>query len=306
MSDISSDAAPSGASDDPDQRTTGQSTPDQSSTGAAGRGLLTRLFGSRAASDPASESAENRIESGAAILPGLGNLRRLRVADVAIPKAEIVAVPSTIDHADLIEVFRKSGFSRLPVFNETLDKPMGLLLLKDLVLRDGFELKGGAPLDGLLRPLMYVPSSMSLLVLLQKMQTERMHMALVIDEYGGVDGLLTIEDLLEQVVGEISDEHDTEDDALWQQADDGSWLIQARASLEDLHDAIGIDLSAGLDDEDVDTLGGVVFVLLGRVPARGEVIVHPAGPEIQVLDADPRRVKRLRLRPEGPSAPPAE
>ena len=296
MSDISSDAASTGASDDPDQ----------SATGASGRGLLTRLFGSRSASDAASETPDLRHANGAHALPGLGNLRRLRVADVAIPKAEIVAVPNTIDHADLIEVFRKSGFSRLPVFNETLDKPMGLLLLKDLVLRDGFDLKGDAPLDPLLRPLMYVPSSMSLLVLFQKMQAERMHMALVIDEYGGVDGLLTIEDLLEQVVGEISDEHDTEDDALWQRAEDGSWLIQARASLDDLRTAIGVDLTEGLEDEDVDTLGGVVFVLLGRVPARGEVIAHPAGPEIQVLDADPRRVKRLRLRPEGPSAPPAE
>ena len=296
MSDISTGPEAQGAQDDPDQST----------DNPQGRSLLGRLFGALNASDSNDTPAAPR-QTGDPILPGLSKLKKMRVADVSVPKAEIVAVPRDIERDALIDVFRKSGFSRLPVFNETLDKPMGLLLLKDLVLRDGLDLTDdGRGLDDLLRPLLYVPPSMSLLVLLQKMQTERMHMALVIDEYGGVEGLLTIEDLLEQVVGQIDDEHDTDDDALWHKADDGSWLIQARAPLEDLKEALGIDLTIGLEDEDVDTLGGVVFVLLGRVPARGEVIAHPAGPELQVLDADPRRVKRLRLRPDGPSAPPAE
>ena len=290
MSDLSSGSVPSAdAEGDADQ------SPDGSSHN---RGLLGRLFDAISPQD-ASEADKALNASMRQVLPGLANLRRLRVADVAIPKAEIVAIPHDIERDELISVFRDSGFSRLPVYNETLDKPMGLLLLKDLVLKQGFELGGAIDVAALLRPLLYVPPSMPLVVLLQKMQKERTHMALVIDEYGGVDGLVTIEDLLEQVVGEIDDEHDTEDEHLW--AEDGKdiWLIQARAMLDDLTDAIGIDLREGVEDEDVDTMGGLVYLLLGRVPARGEVIGHPAGHEIEVTDADPRRVKRVRLRKSG-------
>ncbi|MCB1398377.1 MAG: CBS domain-containing protein [Rhodobacteraceae bacterium] len=264
------------------------------------RGLWTRLFD---ALTPGEGEVQAEVQADAPmrqVLPGLTNLRRLRVADVAIPKAEIVAVPRDIDREDLFQVFRDSGFSRIPVYNETLDKPMGLLLLKDLVLRHGFGLDDGdLDIDGMLRPLLFVPPSMPLVVLLQKMQTERTHMALVIDEYGGVDGLVTIEDLLEQVVGQIEDEHDTEDEHLWHAEKPGSWIVQARAQLDDLNAALGLDLREGIGDEDVDTLGGLVFLLLGRVPARGEVIALPAGHEIEVLEADPRRVKRLRLRVAG-------
>jgi len=268
------------------------------------RGLFGRLFHALSPTEPedAAESALNA--SMHQVLPGLANLRRLRVADVAIPKAEIVAIPHDISSADLMTVFRESGFSRLPVYNETLDKPMGLILLKDLVLRNGFEPgKGGLKVSENLRPLLFVPPSMPLVVLLQKMQAQRMHMALVIDEYGGVDGLVTIEDLLEQVVGQIEDEHDTEDTHQWAAEAPGIWLVQARASLDDLREDLGIDLTEGIDEEEVDTLGGLVFLLLGRVPARGEVISHPAGHEIEVLEADPRRVKRLRLRAAGGSEP---
>ncbi|WP_323037354.1 transporter associated domain-containing protein [Pararhodobacter sp.] len=264
------------------------------------RGLLGRLFDAftpNEAEDPA-ERALN--ESMRQVLPGLANLRRLRVADVAVPKAEIVSISHDTTIDDLIAIFRESGFSRLPVYHETLDKPMGLLLLKDLVLNRAFDLRNGdLVIDELLRPLLFVPPSMPLVILLQKMQAGRMHMALVIDEYGGVDGLVTIEDLLEQVVGQIEDEHDTEDEHLWQAEAPGVWLIQARALLEDLHEALGIDLAEGIDDDEVDTLGGLIFVLLGRVPARGEVIALPAGHEIEVIEADPRRVKRLRLRLAG-------
>ncbi len=289
MSDLSSGSASSAdAADDPDQ------SPDASSH----RGLFGRLFDALAPADPQGD-AETRAERGSMrqVLPGLANLRRLRVADVAVPKAEIAAVPRDIDRVGLIAVFRDSGFSRLPVYNETLDKPMGLLLLKDLVLGRGFDLgQGDLDIESLLRPLLFVPPSMPLVVLLQKMQTERIHMALVIDEYGGVDGLVTIEDLLEQVVGQIDDEHDTDDENLWTLEAPGVWQIQARAMLEDLRSELGVDLRDAVGDDDVDTLGGLVFLLVGRVPARGEVIEHPAGHEIEVLDADPRRVKRLRLR----------
>ncbi|MCC6002251.1 MAG: HlyC/CorC family transporter [Pararhodobacter sp.] len=262
------------------------------------RSLFSRLMGALSPDDPENDP-ENPINAGMRhLLPGLANLRRLRVADVSIPKAEIVAVPQEISRDDLIAVFRESGFSRIPVYAETLDKPVGLLLLKDLILQHGFgQTQGEIVLQPLLRPMLFVPPSMPLTVLLQKMQAERTHMALVIDEYGGVDGLVTIEDLLEQVVGEIDDEHDTEDEGLWQQEAPGQWHIQARAQLDALEEALGIALRRQDEgDEDVDTLGGLVFVLLGRVPVRGEVIAHPAGCEIEILEADPRRVKRLRLR----------
>ncbi len=133
-------------------------------------------------------------------------------------------------------------------------------------------------------------------VLLQKMQSERIHMALVIDEYGGVDGLLTIEDLIEQVVGEIEDEHDQEEGSFWKVEKPGCYMVLAKAPLEEFEAELGRSLTDGVDDEEIDTLGGLVFVLAGRVPARGEVVRHPRGVEFEVIDADPRRIKRLRVR----------
>ncbi len=277
---------------------------DPSPDGSGQRGLFSRLIDALAVSDSGSETNGHLAASLRQILPGLANLRRLRVEDVSIPKAEIVAVPLDISRDDLVAVFRESGFSRLPVYAETLDKPVGLLLLKDLVLRQGIDLSGeDLALEEIVRPLLFVPPSMPLMVLLQKMQTERTHMALVIDEYGGVDGLVTIEDILEQVVGEIDDEHDTDEEELCHLEKPGVWLVQARAQLDDVESETGLNLTEGIIDEDVDTLGGLVFVLLGRVPVRGEVIPHPAGLDIEVLDADPRRVKRLRLRRAGIAGP---
>lgn len=277
----------------------GGSVPEPSDEGSDSpqhRGLIGRLIGALATPDPEADAGARRG-------PGLASLKRLSVADVAIPKAEIAAVPVDIAADDLIAVVRESGFSRLPVYAETLDHPLGLLLLKDLLMRYGFAPGPGAfDLRALLRPLLYVPASMPLSALLQKMQAERTHMALVIDEYGGVDGLVTIEDLLEQIVGAIDDEHDTEDAALWQPEGEGLWLVQARAEIADFATETGIDLAEGIEDEDIDSFGGLVMVLAGRVPVRGEVIVHPAGYEIEVLEADPRRVKRLRLRRAAPAA----
>ncbi|MEM7643377.1 MAG: transporter associated domain-containing protein, partial [Pseudomonadota bacterium] len=140
------------------------------------------------------------------------------------------------------------------------------------------------------------PPSMPIGVLLTKMQTQRIHMALVIDEYGGVDGLVTLEDLIEQVIGEIEDEHDQEEGKFWRQEKSGCYLALARTPLEDFEKEIGLKLVEEEDEDEVDTLGGLVFMLAGRVPARGEVIPHPSGAEIEVVDADPRRIKRLRLR----------
>lgn len=231
-------------------------------------------------------------------VPGMVNLRRMRVEDVMVPKAEIVAVPAEISKDDLVAVFRDSGLSRLPVFDGTLDVPIGLIHLKDVALSHGFNGRGAQyDLKALLRPLLFAPPSMPIGVLLQKMQTDRTHMALVIDEYGGVDGLVTIEDLIEQVIGEIEDEHDLAEGTLWVKEQPGCFLAEARTPLEDFETEAGVHLRGiDEDDEEVDTLGGLVFLIAGRVPARGEVIGHPSGPEFEIVDADPRRIKRLRVR----------
>lgn len=230
-------------------------------------------------------------------MPGLANLRRMRVEDVAVPKTDITAVPVTLTRDELFETFRDCALTRLPVYDGTLDTPIGLINLKDFFLMgDGvFDLRAQ------LRPLLYVPPSMPLGVLLQKMQAERIHMALVIDEYGGTEGLVTIEDLLEQVVGEIEDEHDLAEDSLFVREDDGAWLAVARTPLEEFEAAIGQVLTdhEDIDGEEIDTLGGLLFMLAGRVPARGEIVAHPSGLEFEVIDADPRRIKRLRVRVEG-------
>jgi magnesium and cobalt transporter len=232
-------------------------------------------------------------------MPGMLNLRRMRVEDVSVPKTDIVAVPVNITMDELVAVFRDSGLTRLPVYDGTLDTPIGLVNLKDFALRHGFNgTRADMDLREMVRPLLFVPPSMPLGVLLQKMQAERIHMALVIDEYGGTDGLVTIEDLIEQVVGEIEDEHDIEEAITWVQEQPGVYLAQARTDLEDFEAEIGMNLTAhnDIDEEEIDTLGGLVTMLSGHLPARGEVIMHPDGPEFEVVDADPRRIKRLRVR----------
>ncbi|SFI87126.1 magnesium and cobalt transporter [Jannaschia pohangensis] len=231
-------------------------------------------------------------------MPGLLNLRLKRLDDVLIPRAEVVAVPSDISLPDLVQRFRESGNSRLPVFEGTLDAPLGMIHLKDLALNHGFNGDRDKPFEilPLLRKLIYAPPSMPIGVLLTKMQTQRIHMALVIDEYGGVDGLVTLEDLIEQVIGEIADEHDQEEGKFWRQEKTGCYLALARTPIDDFQQEIGFRLVEAEDEEEIDTLGGLVFMLAGRVPERGEVIPHPSGAEIEVVDADPRRIKRLRLR----------
>jgi magnesium and cobalt transporter len=264
-------------------------------------GFLSRIFGSAPddpnASDDETAQADGQAKGVSAQGFGMSNLRHMRVEDVALPRAEIVSVPSDIDLPELIEVFRESGMTRLPVYDGTLDRPVGLVHLKDLALKYGFNGGGnGFELAPLLRDLLFAPPSMPIGVLLTKMQTERLHMALVIDEYGGVDGILTIEDLIEQVIGEIEDEHDVEEAQPWTKDSEGSWLALARAPLDEFEEEIGLPLSVGEDEEEVDTLGGLVFLLTGRIPARGEMVRHASGVEFEVVDADPRRIKRLRVR----------
>ena len=259
---------------------------------------LSRLFIRRSTDNSSKETdeiQENKISTDS---HGMFNLRRLCVEDVAIPKAEIVSVSADIKKSELVSIFRESGLTRLPVFEGTLDNPIGMVHLKDFTLRYAFASKNTFKIKDILRPLLYVPASMTIGVLLTKMQSDRRHLALVIDEYGGVDGLVTIEDLIEQVIGEIEDEHDIDEGQMWAWESDNTIVALARASLDELGPEIGIDFTQGPDTdvEEVDSLGGLVFVLAGRVPVRGEVVQHPQGLEFEIIDADPRRIKRVRLR----------
>ena len=264
------------------------------------RGFFGRLLSAFNSSDSADDTASDpgTLPAGVA-LPGFGNLKRLRVDDVAIPKVEIAAVPLDIGKDELVEVFRQHGFSRLPVYKGTLDHPQGLVLLKDLALQHGFGAAGRFSLKRLLRPVLFAPPSMPAGTLLQKMQRDRVHMALVIDEYGGVDGLVTIEDLIETVIGEIEDEHDEAEGALWKAEKPGVFVAQSIVPLDEFEAAIGLALRNGDEDDDIDTLGGLVFRRTGRVPARGEIVPHESGAEFEIIDADARRIKRLRVRLPG-------
>ena len=239
------------------------------------------------------------------MLANILRLRDLRVEDVMTPRADIVAVSADAPLEDVIANFERGTLSRIPVYRETLDDPMGFVHLKDLALaygvgcgRPGREFR----LADHVRPMLFVPPSMRIAPLLQRMQASRVHMALVIDEFGGVDGLLTIEDLVEQIVGDIDDEHDEEELALWREEHPGIYLVNGRADIEEFEEHLGLKLQPEDWDEDADTMGGLVFGLAHRVPTRGEVIFHPDGHEFEVVDADPRRIKRLRLTLRGISA----
>ncbi len=244
----------------------------------------------------------------------LANLLKVgerKVSDVMVPRADIVAVEEATSLAALVAQFGEAQHSRLPVYRETLDDPIGLVHIKDVLAQikpqdDGSFRWSDAPIAEIKRPILFVPPSMPVLDLLLKMQTTHTQLALVIDEYGGTDGLVSIEDLIEEIVGDIADEHD-EDAAPVRRDATGAFIADARLDLEDFRTETGLAL--GLDDEadqDIDTLGGLVISLLGRVPQRGEIVAHPAGIEFEVLEADPRRVRRLRIRPpSGAAAPPS-
>ncbi len=282
--------------------TIGAGTSEGEADSTARPGFLTRLFRRDAADDEANSPPESHDNAAAhagatEMILNVRRIRGMRVEDVCIPRAEIIAISDEAPLEDVVGVFQSSAMTRLPVYSGTLDQPRGLVHLKDLTLRYGFGAgNGDFDLAGLLRPLLYVPPSMPIGVLLQKMQAGRIHMALVIDEYGGVDGLVTIEDLIEQIVGEIGDEHDEEDDLLWSREAENVYLAQARMDIEDFEAEAGVRLADAELAEEVDTLGGLLFRLAGRVPARGEVVPHPDGHEFEVLDADARKVKRLRVR----------
>ena len=278
--------------------------------------LLSRLF--RRAPEPPPEvedgSALDRLArreaaEAQALLLNVMRMRDQRVEDVMIPRADIIAAPETASLDELVKVFEEASLTRIPVFRETLDDPVGFVHLKDLAFAYGFDgeaKRARFELRRHVRPLLYVPPSMTTAKLLERMQASRKHMALIIDEYGGVDGLVTIEDLVEQIVGEIEDEHDLAEADPWREESAGVWQVLARADIAEFEAAAGVTLHDEDTSEDVDTLGGLVFMLSGRVPERGEVIAHPAGHEFEVIDADPRRIKRLRVTLSGQAAAAAE
>jgi magnesium and cobalt transporter len=238
------------------------------------------------------------------MLANLLKFGELRVDDVKVPRADIVAVDETISICELVAEFREAQHSRLPVYRENLDDPTGLVHIKDVVGLgelgpDGIMRWPDVPIAQVRREILVAPPSMPASDLLVKMQTTRIHLALVIDEYGGTDGLVSIEDLVEEIVGDIGDEHDVAEAPLLKKLPDGVYEADARLDLEDFTEQTGITLEAEDAEEDVDTLGGLVVSLVGRVPQRGEIVSH-GGFEFEVLEADPRRIKRLRLRPPRP------
>jgi len=252
------------------------------------------------------------------MLTSILRLRDVRVEDLMVPRADIVAVNEEITLSELLKQFEESGHSRMPVYGETLDDPKGMIHIRDVVayitktasmskseitkrktpLPANLDLKKvslSKPIGALkmLREIMYVPPSMGARELMTRMQADRKQIALVIDEYGGTDGLVSLEDIVEEIVGDIEDEHDDED-ILIQDKGNGSFICDAKAELEDIKELLGEDFSFGEHEEDVDTIGGLIFDITGRVPVRGEVITNN-GYEFRILDADPRRIKRVEL-----------
>ncbi len=262
-----------------------------------------------------------------AMLKNVLELHRVRVDDVMVPRGDIVAVTLDSTLSDLLQVFRSAGHSRVPVYRETIDDAKGMVHIRDFLALLAAQVEAGAgraddaadgaaatvckvdlsiPLEqtDIVRPVLFAPPSMPAIDLLVRMQATHTHLALIVDEYGGTDGLVSIEDLVERVVGDIEDEHDVGAALMIQQADERKLLVDARARLEKVSEALQFDLVGYGTAEDIDTLGGLVMTLAGRVPARGETITGPDGLAFEILDADLRRVKRVRIiRPQAETEP---
>ena len=247
-------------------------------------------------------------------------LRGRRIEDVMVPRGDIVAVQRDISIGELVKVFEKAGHSRLVAYNDTLDDPSGMVHIRDLIAfmtakaavdpakptrRKSARIAGldlgaidlSTPLSstGIMREMLFVPPSMPALDLLEKMQATRIHLSLVVDEYGGTDGLVSMEDIVEQIVGDIADEHDEDELPAVVRQFDSSFVADARASLGDVTAAVGVAFDVGDAAKEVDTIGGYLMTQVGRLPLRGELVAGPAGFEIEVLDSDPRRIKKVRI-----------
>lgn len=268
-----------------------------------------------------SESQTDFTAKERVILQNVLALHDVRVEDVMAPRADVVALSLDATVAEALGVFRTAGHSRLPVYHETLDDPRGMIHIRDfldfLASHPAFGLiateagAGGAAFDmatplsdtPLVRGVLFAPPSMPALDLLARMQASHIHIALVIDEYGGTDGLVSMEDIVEKIVGDIEDEHDEAEGEQIAKGPDGNFMVEARAPLDEVTQAVGLDVSEVEGIDDIDTFGGLVAAIAGRVPARGEIVVGPQGFEFEVIDADPRRIKRVRIHPPAPPAP---
>ena len=240
------------------------------------------------------------------LIKAAGKFHLLKVADVMVPRIDIVAVEVMTGLNDLSCAFRDAGHSRLPVFKESLDDPIGMVHIKDLLPyllldakgRHGKNYAQRQIIPQIKRDVLYVPPSMTAQDLLRRMQARRIHMAIVVDEYGGTDGIVTLEDLVEPIVGDIEDEHDESDPevkVLSGKNNQTYWEADARVLIDEFEKIVGYEFASQDEEEDVDTLGGLVFTLAGRVPERGEIIPHDSGLEFEVIDGDARRLKCLRI-----------
>jgi len=214
--------------------------------------------------------------------------------DICVTRGDIIAVPATISFDDLVRAFADAGHSRLPVFGESLDTIVGMIHIKD-VFNANVDAGRDRSMTTLMREPLFVPESMGAIELLARMRAERTHLAIVIDEFGGTEGLVTIEDVVEEIVGDIEDEHDEEEGGMLTLLEDGLWEADARIELEELQKAVDPRLTS--EDDDIDTLGGLVFLMAGHIPAKGECIRHPSGWTLEAVDSDPRRIIRVRLHP---------
>jgi CBS domain containing-hemolysin-like protein len=287
---------------------------DDISSGAASgggsfwKGLRSFLFGDEGEST-LRDQIEEAIESHEGEAPAVGDLTPVErqmlknllhfgertAGDLAVPRGEIIAVPSNIPFEGLVAAFADAGHSRLPVYEDSLDTVVGMIHLKDVFT---LQVSGAEPPDDLaqlLRTPLYVPESMGVLDLLARMRAERVHLAIVVDEFGGTEGLVTIEDVVEEIVGDIEDEHDETPEGMLIALEDGLWEADARVELEEVAETIDARLADV--EEDVETLGGLAIVLAGHVPQQGEILEHPSGWRLEVVNADTRRVDRLRLHP---------
>ena len=222
-----------------------------------------------------------------------------RAGVIAVTRGDIIAVPSYISFEDLVRAFADAGHSRLPVYGESLDQVIGMVHIKDVFIANVDPTRDRA-MTALMREPLFVPESMGVIELLARMRAQRIHLAIVVDEFGGTEGLVTIEDVVEEIVGEIEDEHDEAEAGMLTMLDDGLWEADARVELEELAEAVDPRLSS--DEDEVDTLGGLIFLIAGHIPAKGECITHSSGWKLEAVDSDPRRIIRVRL--HAPEAPP--
>jgi len=212
--------------------------------------------------------------------------------DICVTRGDIMAVPSDISFDALVRAFADAGHSRLPVYGESLDEVVGMVHIKDVFMANVDPSKDRS-LTALMRDPLFVPESMGVIELLARMRSQRIHLAIVVDEFGGTEGLVTIEDVVEEIVGEIEDEHDEAERGMLTMLDDGLWEADARLEIEELAQAVDPRLSS--EEDEVDTLGGLVFLLAGRIPQKGECVTHPSGWKLEAVDSDPRRIIRVRL-----------